>query len=153
MTLLWIALIVAIVCIIPVSYAVVVLNIRSSDQMVKFKRYRFNGRYLLIAAFRRDSHSYVDVSIENNEGTVGNKNSINIYRYKYNEYFESDDDAIRAATNIIVASFRNAINHIQKEQDANQQPKPNDANSNDGGKCNVRCPDGCDCIYWENTEM
>ena len=64
---LWIALIVAVLCIIPVTYVIVTRVRHSSDQIVKVKRYRFNGRYLLFTAFRRDSHSYVVASIEENE--------------------------------------------------------------------------------------
>jgi hypothetical protein len=152
---LWIALIVAVLCIIPVTYVIVTRVRHSSDQIVKFKRYRFNGRYLLFTAFRRDSHSYVVASIEANETTFGNNSSQTIYLYKYNEYFESDDNAIRTTINIIVTSFKYAINQIEQEyadkQNASRSLKQ--AASNENGKCSVRCPDGCDCIYWENTEM
>jgi hypothetical protein len=152
---LWIALIVAVLCIIPVTYVIVTRVRHSSDQIVKVKRYRFNGRYLLFTAFRRDSHSYIVASIEADETTFGNSSSSSIYRYKYNEYFESDDDAIRATVSILVASFKNAIKHIEQESADEQKASRSlkQAESDDSGKCSVRCPDGCDCMYSENAEM
>lgn len=127
----------SILCIVFICYALWNNKIFHKNNIILLRRYRFYGRYISICTYRtKHSIQVILASIEPDTKTLGDNI---IFRQEFDITMQSRNDAVQAMEKTIVSSFKNTIAHI--EQDTQTY------------KCNVRCPENCDCQYWENTEM